>query len=119
LKKVGRAWLPAPIIERKKQGFPMPMSLWFRGEARSFVRDLLSPATIRRRRLFNPEYVHTLLEEHEAGFADHGPLLWGLLSVEIWYRLFVDAAPSSSTRPAGLSGAVELAGTGRGGRSEG
>jgi asparagine synthase (glutamine-hydrolysing) len=90
LKKVSRAWLPAQIIDRKKQGFPMPISVWFRKEARSFVRDLLSPAIVQRRGLFNPGYVETLLDQHEAGLADHGPLLWGLLSVELWHRLFID-----------------------------
>jgi hypothetical protein len=37
--------------------------------------------------------VEQLLAEHEAGFADHGSLIWGLLSVELWYRRFIDAAP--------------------------
>src|SRR5882762_7032985 len=37
LKKVARKWLPASIVDRKKQGFPMPMSLWFRREARDFL----------------------------------------------------------------------------------
>src|SRR6266542_3898967 len=93
LKKVSCAWLPAQIIDRKKQGFPVPTSTWFRKEARSFVRDLLSPSTLRRRGLFNPNYVQTLLDQHDAGFADHGSLLWGLLSVELWHRLFIDARP--------------------------
>jgi hypothetical protein len=31
-----------------------------------------------------------LLNEHQTGFADHSSLLWGLLSVEIWHRLFID-----------------------------
>ncbi len=93
LKKVSRTWLPAEIIDRKKQGFPIPISIWFRKEARSFVRDILSPAAIQRRGLFNPDYVEKLLDEHEAGFADHGTLVWGLLSVELWHRLFIDSEP--------------------------
>jgi asparagine synthase (glutamine-hydrolysing) len=93
LKEVAKAWLPAEIITRKKQGFPMPTSVWFRREARPFVRDLLSPDTIRRRGLFDGAFVEQLLSEHEAGFADHGPLIWGLLSVELWYRQFIDASP--------------------------
>lgn len=91
LKKVARKWLPAEVVNRKKQGFPMPFSLWFRNEARTFVRDLLSPATVRRRGLFNSTYVETLLDQHEAGLADHGALVWGLLSVELWHRVFLDA----------------------------
>lgn len=93
LKKVARTWLPNEIIDRKKQGFPIPMSLWFRDEARGFVRDTLANDTLRRRGLFNPDFVEGLLDEHEAGFADHGSLIWGLLSVELWYRVFVDTQP--------------------------
>ena len=93
LKKVSRGWLPAEIVDRKKKGFPIPVGIWFRKEARPFVRDVLSPETIRRRGLFNSEYVGKLLAEHESGFADHGSLMWALLSVEIWHRLFIDPAP--------------------------
>jgi len=91
LKKVSRAWLPPEIIGRKKKGFPMPTGLWFRKEARPFLRDALSPATLRRRGLFNSHHVETLLIEHERGFADHGSLLWGLLNVELWQRRFLDS----------------------------
>jgi asparagine synthase (glutamine-hydrolysing) len=99
LKEVARRWLPDAIIDRKKQGFPMPMSVWFRNEARDFLRDLLAPDVIRRRQLFDPTYVARLLDEHDAGFADHGSLLWALLSVELWFRLFVDA-PTPARVPA-------------------
>lgn len=91
LKKVSRRWLPPQIIRRKKQGFPIPMSDWFRGDARSFLWDHLSPATVRRRGLLHPKTVETLLQQHDAGFADHGPVLWGLLNLELWHRLFLDA----------------------------
>ena len=95
LKNVAAKWLPAEIITRKKQGFPVPTSAWFRGAARDFVHDHLSEATVRRRGLFDPEYVAQLLGEHDSGFADHGPQIWGLLSVELWQRLFVDAHRTS------------------------
>jgi asparagine synthase (glutamine-hydrolysing) len=95
LKKVARRWLPADVIDRKKEGFPMPFSIWFRKEAREFVRDLLSPTTIKRRGFFDAAYVEKLLQDHDAGVADHGSLLWGLLSVELWHRIFLDSAPSS------------------------
>jgi asparagine synthase (glutamine-hydrolysing) len=90
LKKVSQSWLPPEIVKRKKKGFPVPFSLWFRKEARSFVRDALSPATVRHRGLFNPSFVERLLSEHEKGFADHGSLLYGLLTVELWHRRFID-----------------------------
>ena len=95
LKKVARRWLPSEVIDRKKEGFPMPFSIWFRNEARDFVRDLLSPATLKRRGLFDVAYVEQLLQHHESGVADHGSLLWGLLSLELWHRIFLDSAQSS------------------------
>ena len=99
LKKVGKAWLPPEIIRRKKKGFPMPISLWLRNEARPFLRDMLSPATLRDRGLFNPAFVEKLLRENEGGFAEHGSLLWGLLSVELWQRLFLDTPRRPSRQP--------------------
>ena len=92
LKQVARGWLPPQIIHRRKKGFPVPVSLWFRKEARSFLRDVLSPSAVRRRGLFNCHYVQTLIEENETGFADHGSLLWALLNVELWHQMFIDSA---------------------------
>ncbi len=55
------------------------------------MRDLLSPAALQRRGLFDVAYVGKLINQHESGFADHGMLLWGLMSVEIWQQLFIDS----------------------------
>jgi asparagine synthase (glutamine-hydrolysing) len=90
LKQVSRKWLPNEIVDRKKQGFPIPIPVWFRQDARSFVRDILTSDTIRRRGLFDANYVETLLSEHESGFANHAFLLWGLISLELWHRQFID-----------------------------
>jgi asparagine synthase (glutamine-hydrolysing) len=94
LKKVARTLLPTRIIDRKKEGFPTPISIWFRKEARSFLRDTLSPAVVARRGLFDPRYVQQLLDDHDLGRADHGGILWALIHVELWYRLFIDSSPA-------------------------
>lgn len=91
LKKVSKAWLPQEILTRKKQGFPMPTSQWLRKEARPFMRDVLSASALKRRGLFHPPFVEKLMSEHERGFADHGSLLWGLMNVELWQRIFMDS----------------------------
>jgi asparagine synthase (glutamine-hydrolysing) len=101
LRKVAAKWLPEAVLTRKKEGFPTPVSLWFRGETREFLRDHLSPSTIKRRGLFNGEYVARLLQEHERGSADHGSLLYGLLTVELWHRCYVDRGVSAVTHEAG------------------
>src|SRR5439155_14277615 len=65
LKKVSKAWLPPEILNRKKQGFPMPASSWLRREARTFMRDVLSASALKRRGLFHPPFVEKLMSEHE------------------------------------------------------
>lgn len=90
LKQFARTVIPAEIIDRKKEGFPIPIAEWFRHEAREFIRDILSTEAVQKRGLFNVNTVATLLQEHEDGFADHSVLLWGLVNVELWQRQFID-----------------------------
>jgi asparagine synthase (glutamine-hydrolysing) len=97
LKKLAEKLLPREIVHRKKQGFPIPVSLWFRSEAREFVSDLLASDTIRRRGLFDVSYVQTLLREHMSASADRGAQLWALALVELWHAQFIDG---TSTREA-------------------
>jgi asparagine synthase (glutamine-hydrolysing) len=103
LKKVAAKLLPSAIIHRKKQGFPIPISAWFRGEAKQFVSDLLSRETVNRRGLFNADYVQDILQQHFRGTADRGAQLWGLVLVELWHRRFLD---SSSQRTSTISESV-------------
>jgi asparagine synthase (glutamine-hydrolysing) len=95
LKKVAEKLLPREIVHRKKQGFPIPISLWFRSEARQFVSDLLASDTIRRRGLFDANYVQKLLRDHMSGSADRGSQLWALVLVELWHARFIDGASTS------------------------
>jgi asparagine synthase (glutamine-hydrolysing) len=62
----------------------MPVAKWVKGELRSFVRDALAPEKLKRRGLFNTDYVGRLLDEHERGVADHRKLIWTLLMFEMW-----------------------------------
>jgi asparagine synthase (glutamine-hydrolysing) len=100
LREVARDLLPAPILSRPKKGFPVPMSVWLREGARDFCGDLLEPALVRRRGLFSPEVVTRLVEEHQAKVADHGSLLWGLMSIELWHRSFLDHDAHRESAPA-------------------
>jgi asparagine synthase (glutamine-hydrolysing) len=91
LKKVAQSWLPGEIVRRKKQGFPIPMALWLRNEARSFMHDILCSPSLGMRGLLNPRVIEQLIREHEQRKADHSALLWGLISLELWQRVFLDS----------------------------
>lgn len=96
LRKFSSKLLPEAIINRKKQGFPMPVSLWFRETAQEFVHDTLSVSRIQQRGLYEPQSVIQLLKEHDSGFADHGTIIWSLMNIELWYQQFIDEPVSVS-----------------------
>ena len=91
LKKVGERLLPKEIIYRKKQGFPIPIHNWLRNEAKEMMHDLLSPQSLADRGLFDPKVVSQLMASHVSGYADHSTELWGVMSIELWMKNFVDA----------------------------
>ena len=88
LKRAMRGRLPREVTDRPKKGFGMPVAKWVKGELRPLVRETFSPERLRRRGLFNPDYVSRLLDEHEGGRADHRKLIWTLLMFELWPQEF-------------------------------
>jgi asparagine synthase (glutamine-hydrolysing) len=100
-KEAMRGMIPDSIIDRRKQGFAIPLGRWFRGTLSDFVRDLLLSCSARQRGIWNPEYVEHLIREHERG-RPHDLRLWTMISFELWCRQFLDGAatpvePRSST----------------------
>lgn len=93
VKSGARAWLPKEIVQRRKVGFDVPIGAWMRdADALAPRLELLRDATFRQRGRFDARAVALLLDEHESRRADHSEVLWGLLGVELWERLFIDAA---------------------------
>lgn len=82
--------LPRDILYRRKQGFNVPLKIWMRGELRDFVRDLLTPARLRRRGIFRPEAVEAILLQHESGTIDASNKIFAMLMLELWHETFLD-----------------------------
>jgi asparagine synthase (glutamine-hydrolysing) len=90
LRKAMAGLVPTEILERKKQGFSAPEKSWYRGPNEGYVRDaLLAPRTLERGLLKAP-YVTKVVEEHATGQKNHRLLLWSLLCLEFWFRIFID-----------------------------
>lgn len=90
LKKAMEAYLPAEIIYRPKTGFGAPLRHWLRNELEEWVEDMLSVATLRRRGLFDPEAVASLVADDRAGRVDAAYTILALVCIEVWCREFVD-----------------------------
>jgi asparagine synthase (glutamine-hydrolysing) len=84
LKEVAARWLPAPVINHRKQGFEAPMGRWLRGPLKALMQDTLSPATLRREGNFDAGEVERLQAEHLGGVRKHSKLLFSLLMFQLW-----------------------------------
>ncbi len=98
LKRALAGILPKSILQRKKQGFGVPLGAWFRGELRNIAHDVLLSPTTARRGLLRQEKMQTILREHCSKRADHSHRIWSLLWLELWYRMYAEdeAAPARS-----------------------
>jgi len=96
LKEVAATLLPRDILDRRKQGFGVPLGVWFRGRLRELFADtLLAPLTLQRG-YFEPAFVRRIVGEHLAGTRDHTLRLWQLVMFERWHRLYLDRAEGNS-----------------------
>jgi asparagine synthase (glutamine-hydrolysing) len=93
LKKAVAGLIPAEIINRPKQGFGVPIRKWINGELRELLHDTLTDKQTRERGLLNQRAVLAVLEEHRRGRRDNAHHLWGLLTLELWHRGFIDRRP--------------------------
>jgi asparagine synthase (glutamine-hydrolysing) len=92
LRAAMRGIVPDEILDAPKRGFQPPVAAWLRAELRTYARDVLLDPVARDRGYFRIDAIKTLLDEHEAGAADHSQGIWMLLVLELWHREFVDAA---------------------------
>lgn len=90
LKKVASHFVPREVIYRRKMGFSVPMTHWFRGELGGFLRDTLLCETSLRRGLFRPDVVRKMVEDHISGKQDSTTQLYTLLMLELWFQRFID-----------------------------
>lgn len=106
LKRAMEPFLPREVIYREKAGFGAPLRRWIRGELAELVADVLSPARLRDRGLFDPTAVRGLVEKNRRGEIDGAYPILGLCCVELWCRHFVDAGPPARAGAGARAGAL-------------
>lgn len=82
-----RQELPDIIANRKnKMGFPVPLDEWLKNGLKSYVYDIFSSQQARNRSYFNSsEILNGISSEPK-----FGRKIWGLLSLELWHKEFLD-----------------------------
>lgn len=88
LRRFAQRHLPARIVTRPKQGFPVPVYGWLSNILKSWAHDLVGGSDSRLRNWFTKQGVDAVLANGTA--AESGMLdrhrLWNLLILELWLK---------------------------------
>ena len=105
LKSIATRWLPDEIVYRKKVGFEMPLAEWLRpgGPLSHRVESLLDNNSIAAQ-VTKRAAVERLISEHTSKNANHGDVLWTLLSLNAWAAAFLGANVRSERLPGAATG---------------
>jgi asparagine synthase (glutamine-hydrolysing) len=99
--------LPPHILNRGKQGYSFPIKNWLRQDLRDYMIDVLTNSRLISE-MFDAGRVRGLIDEHLAYRANHNHILWALMNVSIWHRLFIDpGAGQKHPSPAAGAGRQE------------
>jgi asparagine synthase (glutamine-hydrolysing) len=89
-KRAADAWVPSEIVGRQKAGFSGPVRAWIKKDYRERIADLLSPARVRARGLFDPKEVSAIYDRNQQGHEDYALRLWAFVTLELWQQTFID-----------------------------
>ncbi len=89
LKEAVRDLLPAEIIDRKKMGFPTPLTAWFADARAEHLFSALRARNGLLASVVNLPAVDALIERHRAGLEDATDRLWRLVNFQIWGDIFL------------------------------
>lgn len=90
LRRIAAKHLPDKIVKREKQGFMFPVAFWFRNELYSFLKSSLASSRLVKEGILQPQLMLQMLEEHRTNRVDHHVRLWMLLSLDLWYQIFIE-----------------------------
>ncbi len=99
--------VPPRVLEKKKQGFALPVTDWFRGSLKHRMDGLVdrdSPAF----QFADATAVRRLVREHLSGRRSHSGQLWRVLMLDLWLRA-LDRGAIGCPVPSSLSATASSA----------
>jgi hypothetical protein len=83
--------LPSFVLEKKKQGFSIPLVYWLKNDMEKFVKEILLDKRTLNRPYFDKDYVCSMVNSF---YKKEGSVkytkIWGLLIFELWHSIFID-----------------------------
>lgn len=90
LKKVAERYLPREVIYRDKTGFGAPVRKWVTKDLSNMIEQKLSAQNLRKRGIFSPSRVESLIERNKEQKVDASYSIWALLAIHSWLEQFID-----------------------------
>jgi asparagine synthase (glutamine-hydrolysing) len=84
-KKAMEPVLKSEILERKKQGFAVPLARWFREDLRELAQDALFSS---EDGILNRKFLKKIWDQHQKGVYDRSAHLWSVLMFRKWRDTF-------------------------------
>src|SRR6266850_902268 len=85
LKKALEPTLPTDILYRAKQGFAIPLDVWFRRE----LKDIAHKAILETEDgILDQGFLKKVWDQHQRGYYDRSALLWATLMFRKWQQIF-------------------------------
>ena len=81
------------ILYRKKKGFEVPLTHWFRGPLKDRVRDSLLGDRLLSTGIFRREMLERLIDEHQSGRRVHSAPIWSLMMFEAFLERVMGERP--------------------------
>lgn len=90
LKKAAERLLPKSVIYRRKTGFGLPLRKLLKTELAPLVEECLSLDRIKKRDIFKPEKILSMIDKNNSGEEDYSYPIFAILCFEVWCQTFLD-----------------------------
>jgi asparagine synthase (glutamine-hydrolysing) len=77
--------VPAEVLDRRKQGFAVPLNSWFRGELRELTHESLFAVDDG---ILDRNFLRKIWDQHQNGTYDRSSHLWAVLMYRKWRLMF-------------------------------
>ncbi len=84
LKKAMAPHLPESVISHKKQGFGIPLKMWFKDDLKSYIYDRFNADNTFVNEYLNKGYINKILNDHNNGMRDMNYKIWSILFMDAW-----------------------------------
>lgn len=86
LKKALESVLPKDILYRSKQGFAVPLDVWFRRDLKDLAHQVILET---EDGILDKRFLRRIWDEHQKGYYDRSALLWTTLMFRKWRQVFL------------------------------